>query len=380
MLVRITAKKEESDINIMSGGNEYRILFEKSPESMLVVDTAGRITQFNESAHRHLGYSREEFAKLGVLDIDPFEDKEGMQAKIERVLREGKAEFDVRQRTKDGVLKDTRVLTQTISLSGRTVLQTVWRDITDMKSSMEALRRALAQAKDDKEKAEAIIASIEDGISIHSTDFRVLYQNQASRDFIGSLVGKYCYSAYEHKDRICEGCPLITSFKNGKTHTATRAAATDDGVSYFEITASALLGTDGQVVAAIEVARDITQRWKAEGAISRRINELIRAPEDLILAVRNVYEAGKYLYPSLSPHSVPDSAGDYTILPHETLSKRELQVMLMIASGKSGKKIADELSVSPKTIATFRTRILKKMRMTGNDQLIKYAIKNGLLY
>ncbi|MHA1410534.1 MAG: response regulator transcription factor, partial [Candidatus Odinarchaeia archaeon] len=64
---------------------------------------------------------------------------------------------------------------------------------------------------------------------------------------------------------------------------------------------------------------------------------------------------------------------------HENLSDREFQVMCMIASGKRIKEIADALSLSVKTISTYRARILKKMNMKNNSQLIHYAIKSGLV-
>ncbi|MQY56899.1 DNA-binding response regulator, partial [bacterium] len=65
--------------------------------------------------------------------------------------------------------------------------------------------------------------------------------------------------------------------------------------------------------------------------------------------------------------------------PHETLSVREYEVMRMIASGKTVTEIARELFLSPKTISTYRARIMEKMRMKNNAQLVRYAIKNRLV-
>ena len=64
---------------------------------------------------------------------------------------------------------------------------------------------------------------------------------------------------------------------------------------------------------------------------------------------------------------------------HETLSDREYQVMCMIASGKTVKEIAEELFLSVKTISTYRSRILEKMKMNNNAELTYYAIKHGLV-
>jgi DNA-binding NarL/FixJ family response regulator len=65
--------------------------------------------------------------------------------------------------------------------------------------------------------------------------------------------------------------------------------------------------------------------------------------------------------------------------PHETLSDREYQVMRMIASGKTAGEIAEELSLSVKTVSTFRTRILKKLRLSNNADIIRYALTRGVV-
>jgi DNA-binding NarL/FixJ family response regulator len=64
---------------------------------------------------------------------------------------------------------------------------------------------------------------------------------------------------------------------------------------------------------------------------------------------------------------------------HETLSDREFQVLCMIASGKPAREIAEELSLSVKTVSTYRSRILEKMRMKSSAELTNYAIKNDLV-
>jgi DNA-binding NarL/FixJ family response regulator len=65
--------------------------------------------------------------------------------------------------------------------------------------------------------------------------------------------------------------------------------------------------------------------------------------------------------------------------PHEALSDREFEIMLMIASGKKTSQIAAELSLSVKTVSTYRARILEKMNMAGNAELTSYAVRNGLV-
>jgi DNA-binding NarL/FixJ family response regulator len=89
--------------------------------------------------------------------------------------------------------------------------------------------------------------------------------------------------------------------------------------------------------------------------------------------------SGKYVSSSLAEKLASDLEIGTGKLPHETLSNREYQVMLMIAAGKTVAEIAEELSLSVQTISTYRSRILQKMQMKNNVELANYAIRNQLL-
>ena len=103
------------------------------------------------------------------------------------------------------------------------------------------------------------------------------------------------------------------------------------------------------------------------------------APDALISAIRKVMKGGKYVSPSLAEDLALDLSRDKAELPHETLSNREFQVMLMIASGITVREIGKTISLSPKTISTYRSRILEKMRMKNNAEITYYAIKQELV-
>ncbi|MEW6599886.1 MAG: PAS domain S-box protein [Nitrospirota bacterium] len=119
----------------------YQAIFEQSPYGILLINSEGNITDFNETAHRELGYTREEFAMLRIPDIDPFQSPEEVQASIQEVLSKGSAEFDVKHRTKNGEIRDVHVITRVLSLSGNNVFQTIWHDVTEQKRSEEELNR-----------------------------------------------------------------------------------------------------------------------------------------------------------------------------------------------------------------------------------------------
>jgi two-component system, NarL family, invasion response regulator UvrY len=104
------------------------------------------------------------------------------------------------------------------------------------------------------------------------------------------------------------------------------------------------------------------------------------APDVLILAVKKAARGEKYVSPSLAERLASGLSNDSKKLPHERLSDREHQIMCLIASGRRMKEIALQLSLSPTTISTYRTRILEKMGMGSNAELTLYASQNHLIH
>ena len=103
------------------------------------------------------------------------------------------------------------------------------------------------------------------------------------------------------------------------------------------------------------------------------------APDELVKAIRKVVDGGKYISQSLA-ESLAFSLDVTSDRPrHETLSDREFQVMQLMASGKTLTEIAEELSLSAKTVSTYRSRLLEKMNLKTNAEIVRYAIENGLV-
>lgn len=101
------------------------------------------------------------------------------------------------------------------------------------------------------------------------------------------------------------------------------------------------------------------------------------APYDLLTAIKKITRGGKYISPALSEKLL--FAIDTEKPLHENLSNREFQVMLMIASGKGISRIADEMSLSVKTVGTYRTRILDKLNVANNAEIMRYAMQHKLI-
>ncbi len=103
------------------------------------------------------------------------------------------------------------------------------------------------------------------------------------------------------------------------------------------------------------------------------------APAELINAIRQAATGRKYISPSLAQELANQIGFDHETPAHETLSDREYQTLVMIASGKTVSDIAAELLLSVKTISMYRSRVLVKMKMRHNAELTHYALKNHLV-
>ena len=102
------------------------------------------------------------------------------------------------------------------------------------------------------------------------------------------------------------------------------------------------------------------------------------APDQLVFAVRRIANGHKYVSPDLADR-LARNLGEATIAPIDLLSEREFEVLRMIASGQSLTVIAENLHVSPKTITTYRARLLEKLELDNNAALTRFAIDHKLL-
>jgi two-component system, NarL family, invasion response regulator UvrY len=102
-------------------------------------------------------------------------------------------------------------------------------------------------------------------------------------------------------------------------------------------------------------------------------------PAELITAVRTIAQGRKYVTPEVSQMLVDNLSTPTNEALHASLSERELQTLLKIASGKRLSDIAEELMLSPKTVSVYRSRVLEKLKLANNAELTVYAIRNGLV-
>lgn len=103
------------------------------------------------------------------------------------------------------------------------------------------------------------------------------------------------------------------------------------------------------------------------------------APEQLVTAIRQVASGKKYVSPAVAQQLVEALSEDSNKLPHERITDREYQVLVMIATGKTQAQIAEKLNLGVATVSTYRARLLEKMGLKSTAELIRYGLEHGLV-
>ena len=119
----------------------YRAIFEQAADAVVLIDAGtGALVEFNDTAYRNLGYTREEFGTLSVLDLEDVESDEEVMRHLGQILRAGTDTFETKHRTKEGELRDVQISARALSVGGRDLIQSIWRDVTEQKRAEEELR------------------------------------------------------------------------------------------------------------------------------------------------------------------------------------------------------------------------------------------------
>jgi PAS domain-containing protein len=146
-----------------------------------------------------------------------------------------------------------------------------------IRQSEEKMKTLMLKAEEEKAKTESIIAAIGDGISIQNRDLTIIYQNKIHISFFGDQRGEKCFKVYRRLNIPCKECPVISSFKDGRIHSTELAKPMGPGTSFFEITTSPLRDAAGEIIAGIEVVRNIDRRKEMEQEREDLIHDLQEA-------------------------------------------------------------------------------------------------------
>ena len=115
-------------------------------------------------------------------------------------------------------------------------------------------------------------------------------------------------------------------------------------------------------------------RFGASGYLNKEC-----APEDIVTAIRTVARGRRYVSPAVAELLADGAAGVVEQPAHELLSEREMQVFLRLAQGETIGHMAEQMFLSVKTVSTYRSRVMEKLKLASNSDLTYYALKNGLI-
>lgn len=136
-LMKEIEKRKELEKKLWENKNKYQSLFNHSPDGILLVDEEGQIVEFNDRTYEQLNYTKEEFLDISISDIEVKENEEEVLSHIEKIKTEGLDIFETKHETKDGDVRNIKVIAQLIEIKGEEYIHTIFRDITDQKKIEE---------------------------------------------------------------------------------------------------------------------------------------------------------------------------------------------------------------------------------------------------
>jgi PAS domain S-box-containing protein len=208
----ITRRKAEEQ-KLRDTEQRYHAIFNQAPLGVLVVDpeTAG-IFEFNDIAHQQLGYSREEFEKLTLLDIEAKKSTDQVKAHLKEMLEVGKSEFETLLRMKNGEIANSWVTTRVFRSGGKLYLLCVYRDITEIKKAQQALTES-------EELSRAIVANAPIGIATSDKNYHFITANEAFCSILGyseEELRKLTFKDITHPDDLQESIDKVNDLQKGR--------------------------------------------------------------------------------------------------------------------------------------------------------------------
>jgi PAS domain S-box-containing protein len=224
-------------------------------DAIFIINPAtSKFLYVNDKACGNLGYSREELLKMGVVDIETtLPDDFSWQDHVKTLQKKGSLFSPGQHKRKDGTNFPIEVNIKHVSLGEDKYIVTIARDISDRKKYEEIILQ-------EKNKLEAVVAALGDGLTFQDRDFTILYQNEIHQRAQGDHAGEKCYTSYHGRDAVCEGCLLARCFGDGKVHRRETEIKKPEGTVYFEVSASPIKDGTGEIIGGIETVRDITDR------------------------------------------------------------------------------------------------------------------------
>jgi PAS domain S-box-containing protein len=184
-------ERKQTKENQRSSEERYRTLFKLAADSILLIDPkTSEILEFNDSAHKNLGYSKEEFKKLRIRDLDVFESPDKFFERSEKLSKGIHVNsFETKQRGKDGFVRDVHVSGTLIEIGDRKYILSIWRDITERKKIENALRENEAKLAEQAKNLEETNTALKVLLSLRNEEKERTEENILSN--VKQLINPY---------------------------------------------------------------------------------------------------------------------------------------------------------------------------------------------
>ena len=241
----------------------FHTLFEQTPVGVVVIDpAAASIIECNEQAARQLGYTSGEFCQLSISHIEAIETREDVERHIERVLREGRDQFETKHRTRSGEIRDVYVSARLLHLTGRTAINCVFLDVTER-------NRAEAKVRESEARYRTLFEYAPDGIVIADPESYYLDANPSMCRMLDytreEFIGLHA-SDIIHETEIPEIAPTLNAINRQADHHRDWRFRRKNG-AVFPVEVIATRMPDGNILGMI---RDVTDRKEAEAEREKR--------------------------------------------------------------------------------------------------------------
>ena len=254
-----TARKQaEQEVALLS------FALDKVRETALLIDDTGRFHYVNEEACHVLGYTRAELLGLSIADIDSEFPVERWSDHWRDLKAQRSRTFESRHRTRDGRIFPVEISANYFEYGGRAYHLALVRNITERKRAEEEVRNTAAQWQ-------ATFDAVQDLVLLLDKDFRILRANRAAAEFLGlpfdKIVGGHCFNLIHGMSTPPAECPLA-KMRQSRGHEEEEVLAREGG-PWLSVSVDPLFDPSGELTHVVHVARDITERKRAEDALRR---------------------------------------------------------------------------------------------------------------
>ncbi len=274
-VVKDLSLRKLNEQKLREAEQRYHSLFNHAPLGIVVVDPAiAKFIEFNDIAHLQLGYTREEFEKISIADIEAKEAPQQVREHIKEMLLKKGAEFETLQKTKNGEIRNVIVTVRTFQLKNKTLLQCMFHDITESKKVQTDLAKSETQYRQ-------LVELAEEGIWAVNNDMETVFVNPRMAQMLGysesDMIGKSLMDFLE--PALKENIRTVLSWfeQNGrKGHYEYAFPRKNGGYVETAITLSDITDDQNSKIGILAVISDITERKKAEKAL-KESEEISRA-------------------------------------------------------------------------------------------------------